>query len=144
MSYIAERRKYQRSNNAVYKAEISTDSIRWSEIEVFDISAGGLKFSTKHPIGLNTPIDIKLSIYNFFSEFNMELQGIVVRSERDKSVNKHAVEFVHLDKYRRVQLDEVIKSRLGMDCFGENTAEDGIYTFLFMSRARPRKLTTVI
>lgn len=140
MSYIAEHRKYKRSNNAIYKAEMSADRVHWQEIDLWDVSAGGLKFSQKDPVNIDFTLYFRLSVYNVFSEFNMELEGHIVRSERENNTFRHGVKFDNVDEDKRVQLDEVIKSSICSDDISQNTPEDGIYAFWFMHKPRHKKL----
>lgn len=136
MDGIAEHRKYQRCSGVVCKAKISTDNKKsWSEAELWDVSAGGLSFRTKTPIEVNSKIYFNISIYNMLSEFNMNLEGTVLR-EKD---NVYAVIFENLDKYSQVQLDELIKSKVTIKNQSQPIFdEDGVYSFIFIQRYRPR------
>lgn len=140
MSFITEQRKYQRFGNAVCEAAFSTDKVRWNDIELCDISAGGLKFLTNKAYDLETQMYFDLSLYNFLSEFSMKCEGHIVRKENTKDLNSYAVKFDNVDKYIRVQLDEVIKSKVRVGNENCNAPEDGLYSFLFSQGSGKRKL----
>lgn len=139
MSYLAEKRKYQRCDNLVCKALISTDETRWENMELCDISAGGLLFTTKHNLHEGIKLYFNLYVYNMLSEFNIKLEGRVVRVQRSKSRDIYAVRYENLNKYIQVQLDELIKSKMTV----KNSPEHEFvlkdeYSILLLPRLRPR------
>lgn len=136
MTLFAERRKYQRCSSTICKAMISMDGRRWWDIELCDISAGGLKFASNSTYEVNMPVNLQLKVYNMLSEFDMRLEGHIVRVERQKDGYAYAVKFDSINKYNQVQLDEVIKSKITVSNSKQPVAEDGIYTFLFLPRVR--------
>ncbi|MCX8131235.1 MAG: PilZ domain-containing protein [Clostridia bacterium] len=137
MTYFSERRKYQRCSGAVCKAMVMTDKMRWRDIELCDISAGGLKFAASSPYDAVAPINLHLTVHNMLSEFEMKLEGHIVRMEERKGGYTYSVKFDRINKYNQVQLDEVIKSKISVYTNRQPVAEDGIYTFLFLPRIRP-------
>lgn len=112
MSYLAEKRKYQRCDNPVCKALISTEETRWESMELYDISAGGLRFATNHSLHVGMKLYFNLYVYNMLSEFNIKLEGRIVRIERDQGKSIYAVQYENINKYQQVQLDELIKSKI--------------------------------
>ena len=140
MDYFSERRKYQRCSSTICKVSVSVDRCRWQEAELRDISAGGLKFAAKRLFNQNTPLYFDLLLYNALSEFNIKLEGAIIRQESDKDGNLYAVKFVNIDKYKSVQLDEIIRSKITVNNTTHQVPEDGTYTFLFMPRIRSRKI----
>lgn len=140
MDYFAERRKYQRCSSTICKASVSVDRCRWQEVELRDLSAGGVKFATEKSYNQDITLYFDLSLYNALSEFNMKLEGTIVRQEADKGCNLYAVKFVNIDKYKSVQLDEIIRSKITVNNTTHQVPEDGTYTFLFLPRGRSGKI----
>lgn len=136
MTLFAERRKYQRCNSTVCRARLSTDKRRWGDIELCDISAGGLMFAANSTYDVDMPVQLQLTVYNMLSEFEMKLEGHIVRVQREKDRCCYSVKFDSINKYNQVQLDEVIKSKITVRNSKQPVAEDGIYTFLFLPRVR--------
>lgn len=141
MTYFAERRKYQRCENPTCKTLISIDRACWKEVEVCDISAGGLKFTSSSNFELNKPICFNVTMYNMLSEFNMSLEGHIVRAEAGKNTQMYSIKLENLNKYVQVQLDEIIKSKVTVKNAVHPVSEDGTYTFLFIPRIRTRSMT---
>ena len=106
-----------------------------------DISAGGLRFSSRKKYENNTHLKFNLNIYNALSEFNMKIEGNVLNSTLSKDKEEFAVKFDNINKYTQVQLDEIIKSKVTINNNSVSLApEDGIYTFMFI----PKRRTTSI
>ncbi len=140
MNDFAEHRKYQRCESKICKVEMSTNGLEWDWVELRDISAGGLKFvsETTYPFGSKVQFD--LYVYSACSEFNMKLQGGIIRYERQKGINMYAVAFDSMDKCKRVQLDEIVKSKITVEENNKCAHEDGAYSFLFLPRVRTSKI----
>jgi hypothetical protein len=140
MSYLAEKRKYQRCDNLVCKALISTDEKRWENMELCDISAGGLQFTTKHNLHEGMKLYFNLYVYNMLSEFNIKLEGCVVRVDRSKCGDIYAVRYENLNKYHQVQLDELVKSKMTVKNTHEHefVLKEDEYSILLLPRLRPR------
>lgn len=141
MTLFAERRKYQRCSSAIGKAMISMDKKTWLDIEMCDISAGGLKFVSDAAYELGAQMDIQLKVYNMMSEFEMELEGNIIRIQEERNGYAYSVKFHSMDKYKRVQLDEVIKSKISVCNSKQPMAEDGMYTFLFLPKAKAASIS---
>ncbi|MCX7749330.1 MAG: PilZ domain-containing protein [Clostridia bacterium] len=141
MTYFAERRKYQRCTSAVCKTLMSTDKKRWTEIELIDVSAGGLKFTSKNTYEVDTPLNFNICVYNMLSEFNMSLEGRITRMESEKGVLSYSVKFDNINKYQQIQLDEIIKSKITIkESIKPVSDDDGIYTFFFLPRIRSKRI----
>lgn len=138
MSYFAERRKYQRCDSIICKALMSVDESRWDVVELSDISAGGLSFYSNCPFDENTRLFLNLYVYNMLSEFNIKLEGQVVRVDRNRGRNVYAVRFVNIDKYQQVQLDELVKSRVTVKNAREYVVHEEEYSMFLFPRFRPR------
>ena len=140
MDVFAERRKYQRCTKTICKAFLSTDGQRWSDEELLDVSAGGLRFSSNKKYENNTQLKFNLNVYSNLSEFNMKIDGSVISSTTSKEKAEYAVKFENLNKYTQVQLDEVIKSKVSINNNLSESPEDGAYTFMFL----PKKASSSI
>jgi hypothetical protein len=140
MDLFAERRKYQRCTKTICKAFMSVDGQRWNDIELCDISAGGLRFNSKSKYENREHLKFNLNVYNALSEFNMKVEGNVINTTALKDKTEYAVKFQDINKYTQVQLDEIIKSKVTLSNNVPLSPDDGIYTFLFM----PRRKTTSI
>ena len=135
MTYFIERRKYQRCASAMCKTLMSMDGLRWSEIDVQDISAGGLRFASRSDYELNTRLYLNICVFNLLSEFNMRFDGRLIRKERDKDVYVYSVKFINVNKYHQIQLDELIRSKISVKT-NSHASDDGMYAFLFMPRIK--------
>ncbi len=142
MAYFAERRKYQRCSYTICKVAMWTsDNFKWHDIELLDISAGGLKFASKEKYDQRDHLFFDICVYNMLSEFNMKLEGHIVREEMDNGKYLYSVKFENINKYCQIQLDEIIKSKVTVSNLPPPpTTDDGIYTFLFIPRTRPGRL----
>lgn len=138
MSYQAERRKYQRCDSIVCKALMSKDESRWENIELGDISAGGLSFHSSQIFGEKDKLYFNLYVYNMLSEFNIKLEGRIVRTERARGRNLIAVKFENINKYQQVQLDELIKSKVTVRNTREHVIAEEEYSIFLFPRFRPR------
>ncbi len=141
MDYLTERRKYQRCSSTICKTLLSLDKKDWEGIELCDISAGGLKFSSKKEIDIGMHLNLDISLYNALSEFNLQFEGRIIREEKSEDKNIYAVKFENVNKYNQIQLDEVIKSKIVVAKSNQPQPdyEDGIYTFLLIPRFKTRK-----
>ena len=140
MSDYAERRRYQRCDSTICKAMLSVDTCRWDCFEISDISAGGLSFMSSRCFNTDTRLFFNIYVYNMLSEFNLKFEGHILRQEIVKGIYRYAVKFDKIDKYTQVQLDELIKSRITLTNTEKPAFNDGIYTFLFIPRVRPRRM----
>lgn len=144
MVYITERRKHQRCKNLICKVYMSTNRRQWDEVELCDISAGGLKFSSKDVYAVNTHLFLSLDIYNMLSEFNIRVEGYITRAEKYGSRYAYSVAFSNFDKYQQVQLDELIRSRITMHSEEPLAVfEEEIYAFILVpdvERSRKKRI----
>lgn len=138
-----ERRKYQRSIAQCAKTHISIDGNDWKEVEVVDISAGGLSFKTQRNFEPQTKLRFNVWVYCMMSEFNLKLEGSVIRGELHGKDTIYSVKFENVDKYTQVQLDEVIKSSV---CVKKEsyfpTMDDTTYTFMMIPKFRTHRIRT--
>lgn len=112
MSYQAERRKYQRCDSVVCKALMSSDESRWDNAELFDLSGGGLSFYSGSTYAVGDRLFFNLYVYNMLSEFNIRLEGRIVRADGSKERHLYGVRFENMNKYHQVQIDELVKSKV--------------------------------
>ena len=141
MAYQAEQRKYQRCNSIICKALMSTDSMRWENMDVVDISAGGLRFTSCKNFNLQSELCFNIYVYNMLAEFNLRLDGRIVRIDRNRDNTTYAVKFINVNKYYQVQLDELIKSKITVVSTPQAAPhDDEICTLLLIPRLKPEKM----
>jgi c-di-GMP-binding flagellar brake protein YcgR len=138
MSYLAERRKYKRCDSIVCKALMSVDESRWDNVELNDISAGGLSFYSSYKFEEKSRLFFNLYVYNMLSEFNIRLEGRVVRIDRNRGRNVYAVKFENINKYQQVQLDELVKSKVTVRNALEHVVHEEEYSIFLFPRFRPK------
>lgn len=132
MPFQAERRKYQRCDSAVCKAQLSVDENRWEDFELTDLSAGGLSFASKMEFKENTKLFFNLYVYNMLSEFNIRMEGCIIRIDSKKDKKLYSIKFENIQKYYQVQLDELIKSKIKLcNKRNEPVSEEEHSIFLF-------------
>jgi hypothetical protein len=121
---------------------MSNDKKNWQEIDVCDISAGGLKFTSTNDLGSENNYYFEVSVYNMLSEFNLTFEAALVRKEVSSNENTYAAKFVNVNKYNQIQLDEVIESRITVSKQSQPTPnyEEGVYTFFLIPRMRSRRI----
>ena len=138
MSYLAERRRYQRCDSIICKALMSVDESRWVNVELSDISAGGLGFYSNCSFDEKARLFFNLYVYNMLSEFNIKLEGHIIRVDRNHGRNVYAIRFININKYQQVQLDELVKSRVTVKNAREHVINEEEYSIFLFPRFRPR------
>lgn len=141
MEDFSERRSYQRCDNTICKAMLSLDEIRWDSFEVNDISAGGLSFVSGRYLEQEAKLFFNIYVYNMLSEFNLKLEGHIIRMSRNGGVYSYAIKFDNVDKYTQVQLDELVKSKITLTNTHEPAIDDGTYSFLLMPRSKSKRIS---
>lgn len=112
MNHLVEKRRYQRCSNLICKVFVSVDEKDWELIDLMDISAGGLKFSSMEALNSSSKLFFQLYVYNMLSEFNLRAEAEVIRYEKCHTDNVYAVRFKNMPKYEQIQLDELAKSKI--------------------------------
>ena len=140
MTNFADKRKYQRCSSTVCKILMSGDGKTWENMELIDISAGGLSYTSKKgTCHVNDTLNFDLCVYNMLSEFNMRLEGHVVRKVPGSDSHVYGVKFDNMNKYNRVQLDELVRSRVTINSSDKSAMEDGVYTCMFIPNGKLSK-----
>lgn len=141
MNYMADRRKYQRCHNIVGRVMISNDEKNWTNIELCDISANGMCFTTPKGFDNNSKLSVNLYIYNMLAEFTMRLEANIIRFEKKSSKYVYAIKFSNINKYQLIQLDELVKSRI---CVAKEQKphyhEENFQTIRYIPRMGRRKI----
>lgn len=112
MNHFKEKRNCKRSTSVICKVFVSDDRILWEEVDLKDISACGLQFMSNNRYAINDLLYINLHVYNFSSEFCMMIEGHITRVNQNNVPLIYGFQFSNLEKYTRVQLDELINSRI--------------------------------
>lgn len=138
MPYLAERRKYQRCDCLICKAMMSTDEMRWENAELNDVSAGGLSFVSDAAFSEGSKVFFNLYVYNMLSEFNIKLEGRIIRIDSSKIKKVYSVKFENINKYQQVQLDELVKSKITVRNLHQEKVFEEEYSIFLFPRFRPR------
>lgn len=138
MPFNIERRKYQRCDCIICKALMSVDEKHWKNSELMDISAGGLSFVSNHEFEENSKVFFNLYVYNMLSEFNIKLEGRIIRIGSNQGDKLYSIKFENINKYQQVQLDELIKSRITLCEKKNEPVYEEEYSILLLTRFRPR------
>lgn len=131
-----DQRKQSTIDPTFCTASVSQDKIRWKEVEVSDVSPTGLKFYTSRHYNTGEMLSFNLKVYSMLSEFNIFVEGRVVKTESSVEGNSYVVEFSKIDKKVQVQLDEIIKANIAIKNNYESNADDGVYSFAFTHRSK--------
>ncbi|MCL2548650.1 MAG: PilZ domain-containing protein [Symbiobacteriaceae bacterium] len=114
MLYSHSPRSYIRTDNWEIIAKISEDKEQWSQVQVIDISAGGLLFHTEDEFEPGTVLWFDLFIDPKMPEIperiHMEVRARVssVRQQFEE-VNAVGVVFIQISLGDQVRLDELIR-----------------------------------
>lgn len=131
-----DQRRQSTIDSTVCTATISRDKIRWKEVEVSDISPTGLKFYTHRHFNTGETLNFNLNVYSMLSEFNLVVEGRVVRKESNVESNSYVVEFSKIDKKVQIQLDEIIKANSTIKNNHGLNADDGVYSFMLTPKSK--------
>lgn len=142
MNQVSEKRRYQRCTNAVCKIMMSCDKKNWQEVDVCDISAGGLRFTSASDLESENKYYFDISVYNMLSEFSLKFEAALIRKESNYNESTYAAKFINVNKYNQIQLDEVIESRITVSkqSSPKPNYEEGVYTFFLIPRMRSRRI----
>jgi hypothetical protein len=141
MSFTSERRKYQRCYNMIGKVIISYNERDWMEIDLCDVSANGLRFMSNSKIDLNSKLYVHMYIYNMLSEFSLRFEADVLRYDNHSGKNEYAAKFCNVDKYKLIQLDEIVKSKISIrDIPKSHMQEENNHALQFVPRAHSRRI----
>ncbi|MCL2539467.1 MAG: PilZ domain-containing protein [Oscillospiraceae bacterium] len=120
-------RTYVRTNNWNVRASISEDSEEWFDVQVPDISAGGLQFVTERKYEPSDKLRIKLYIDPLMSgstnPFLVDAALIIRRLRAAPSGrNSYSSEFTEMSNEDKVRLDILINWT--MENFGRSDFKD--------------------
>jgi c-di-GMP-binding flagellar brake protein YcgR len=119
---------------------ISRDEEYWNDVELVDISAGGMRFSTEDVINVNSKLYFQLYVYNMLSEFNLRLEAQVIRYEKNHDLSTYSVKFLNISKYHQIQLDELVKSKISVIESGRCAYENEHKSILSRKKSRGLKI----
>lgn len=140
MNYLVDKRRYQRCSNLICKVLASKDGKNWHNVDLVDISAGGMRFSTSKVINVNSKLFFQLYVYNMLSEFNLSLDAQIIRFEKIGEAATYSVKFVDISKYHQIQLDELVKSKISVSEHNKFTAANEHKTILTRKKSRGLKI----
>ena len=106
----ANKRKHTRYDNPKGTFSITTDNRTWHEVNLEDISAGGMKFTTTSTFDVDEDIKAVLALRNRIKDDNMlNLQGTVKRRiDMGSGLNAYAVEFSNITAKQLTSLSEIM------------------------------------
>jgi len=108
------RRAYKRDPDFCSDAKVSLDGDIWHDAQVFDISAGGLKFLTNVLFDIGEEIWFDLEIPEFLSKREeIKVKGSVCRQDNEDGKFLYGVAFSHISPDLQIHLDENIVLRSG-------------------------------
>lgn len=138
MTNLTDQRKYKRCDNIICKSLVSREKIRWVSFDLLDISAGGILFTSVHRYQKSMRLYFNLYFYNMLAEFNIKLEGRVLRINEASGKNTYAVQFENMNKYEVVQLDELVKSKITVKENPHQPVVGEEYTMLLFPKIKPR------
>ena len=139
MPNFAERRKYQRCHSLVGKSLASNDENCWQNIGIDDISASGLSFTSVMPFDASRPIYLNIYIYNMLSEFNMRLEGRIIRAYAGENRFYYGVRLENINKHQQVQLDELVRTKVTSDGYYPPLSERYDFEIMLPAHAGSKK-----
>ena len=140
MNQFVERRKFQRCPFTICKVLASRDRTKWDELEIMNISAGGIKFKSRVHYSTDTILHFNLYTYYNFSEFNMHFEGQIIRNESTDQENIYVVAFNNSNEHNQKLLDEIINYRMANVRSDKPVVEDGVYAFMLLPGLKIRRV----
>jgi len=104
-----DKRLYQRGEHFHSAAKVSRDNRVWKSVEINDLSSGGMSVIAKEKYNVGEKLFFDLEIQGFFSQFEIECEGII-KNERHTHDNQiYGVVFTGLSPDKKILIDENIK-----------------------------------
>ncbi|WP_010246092.1 PilZ domain-containing protein [Acetivibrio cellulolyticus] len=130
----------QKTNNATLcTAAVSSDMIRWRDVEVDDISTSGLKFYSDKSYKVGQVLKFDLKVYSMITEFSIPLEGRIIEEKKSVDGFSYAIKYDKIEKHAQIQLDEIFKANIAAKTTSEVATGDGIYSFILNPGFRPAK-----
>ena len=132
----------QKTNNATLcTASVSSDMIRWRDVEVDDISTSGLTFYTDKAFKVGQLLSFDLKVYSMLTQFEIPLEGQIVE-EKKCAVDGfcYIAKYGKVEEHIKIQLDEIFKSNIVSKATSEVATGDGIYSFVLNPRNKSVKV----
>ncbi|NLL06326.1 MAG: PilZ domain-containing protein [Clostridiaceae bacterium] len=132
----------QKINNATLcTASVSSDMIRWRDVEVDDISTSGLTFYTDKEYEIGQLLSFDLKVYSMLTQFDIPLRGYIVE-EKNVAVDGfcYIAKYENIEEHVKIQLDEIFKSNIVAKATSEFATGDGIYSFVLNPRNKAVKV----
>lgn len=128
---VFQERVAQKANNATLcTASISSDMIRWRDVEVDDISTTGLNFYTEKTYKVGQVLKFDLRVYSMMTEFSIPLDGRIIEEKKSVDGFSYAIKYEKIEKFAQIQLDEIFKANMAAKTTSEVATGDGIYSFV--------------
>ena len=108
------RRAYKRDPDFCSDAKVSLDGEIWHDAQVYDISAGGLKFLTNVMFDIGEDLWFDLEIPEFLSHREeIKVKGTICRQANEEGKFLYGVAFTKITPELQIHLDENIMMRSG-------------------------------
>jgi len=131
----------QKSNNATLcTASVSSDRIRWRDVEVDEISTSGLTFYTDKAYRVGQVLKFDLRVYSMLTEFDIPLEGQIVDEKKSVDGYCYTVKYEKIEEHVQIQLDEIFKANMASKTSSEVASGDGIYSFILNPAKRITKV----
>lgn len=138
---VYHERMAQTSNNATLcTASVSSDMIRWRDVDVDEITTSGLKLYSDKEYKVGDVLKIDLRVYSMITEFSIPVEGRIVKEKRTSEGYCYMVQYDKIESHAQIQLDEIFKANIAAKNTSEFTSGDGIYSFILNPAARFSKV----
>ena len=108
------RRAYKRDPDFCSDAKVSLDGDIWHSAEVYDISAGGLKFLTNVLFDIGEDLWFDLEVPEFLAQREeIKVKGTICRQSDEDGKFLYGVAFSQISPDLQIHLDENIMMRSG-------------------------------
>ncbi|MCL2852628.1 MAG: PilZ domain-containing protein [Defluviitaleaceae bacterium] len=114
LSLISNKRKSVRTDNLTITSKISEDNKNWSDIEVSDISSGGVQFCSDKSFEKEAAVWLDLLIDPLIllrhNQLHIQAQGEVLASRHvQNNMSVYAAKFTNISPASETELDMLIQ-----------------------------------
>jgi len=140
MGTFQERFTQMNSKATLCTASVSTDMIRWRDVEVDNVSTSGLTFYTDKAYKIGQILKFDLKVYSKLTEFDIPLEARIVEEKKSVDGFKYVVKYEKIEEHVKIQLDEIFNANIAASTNSEVATGDGIYSFILNPRNRAVKV----
>ncbi len=140
MGTFRERMAQNFNNATLCTASVSSDMIRWRDVEVDDITTSGLKLYSDKEYKVGEVLKIDLRVYSMITEFSIPVEGRIAKEKRTAEGFCYSIQYEKIEKHAQIQLDEIFKANIASKNTSEVATGDGIYSFILNPGTRYAKV----